>query len=210
MYEGNDGFMTNTWHERFSTEEYIYGKEPNQFVVEAAQHLPKGKVLCIAEGEGRNSVYLASVGNEVTAWDFAPAGLEKTKRLADEKGVSVTTELHNLADVLWEDEQWDAIVHIFGHFPEDVMNRTLSGIKKALKPGGYYVSELYSKEQLKYGTGGPRDEAMLVDPKEMLRQFDDYFVKHFQIGEVTRVEGQLHTGTAHVVQSIFQKRKEES
>ena len=56
MHEGNDGFMTNTWNERFSTEEYVYGKEPNQFVVEGARHLPKGKVLCIAEGEGRNSV----------------------------------------------------------------------------------------------------------------------------------------------------------
>ena len=90
------------------------------------------------------------------------------------------------------------------------MNRTLSGIKKALKPGGYYVSELYSKGQLKYGTGGPRDEAMLVVPKEMLRQFDDYFVKHFHIGEVTRVEGQLHTGTAACCAINISKRKEES
>jgi 2-polyprenyl-3-methyl-5-hydroxy-6-metoxy-1,4-benzoquinol methylase len=200
--------MTNSWHERFSTDEYIYGKEPNGFLVEAAQQFPKGKVLCIAEGEGRNSVYLASLGLDVTAWDYAPAGLEKTKKLADEKGVVVKTELQDLADVLWEEEQWDAIVHIFGHFPKNVMDRTLAGIKKALKPGGFYISELYTKEQLRYGTGGPRIEEMLCNPVEMLEKFDGYFVKHFHIGEVNRVEGQLHTGTAHVVQSIFQKREE--
>ena len=204
-----DRDMTNMWHERFSTEEYVYGKEPNGFVVEAAGLMPKGKVLCIAEGEGRNSVYLASLGFDVTAWDFAQSGLEKTRQLAIEKGVDVKTEYHDLADVKWEAEQWDAIIQIFGHFPSEVMSRTLAGIKKALKPGGYYVSELYSKEQLKYGTGGPKNEEMLVNPKEMLEQFDGYFIKHFHVGEVNREEGQLHTGTAHVVQSMFQKRKGE-
>ena len=172
--------------------------------------MPKGKVLCIAEGEERrNSVYLASLGFEVTAWDFAQAGLEKTKQLANEKDVVVKTEYRDLADVTWEAEQWDAVIHIFGHLPNDVMERTLSGIKKTLKPGGYYVSELYSIEQLKYGTGGPRNEEMLVNPIKMLEQFDGYFIKHFHVGEVNREEGELHTGTAHVVQSMFQKRNEE-
>ncbi|MFJ7935121.1 class I SAM-dependent methyltransferase [Sporosarcina sp. NPDC096371] len=201
--------MTNSWHERFSTEEYVYGKEPNEFLVSAVQELPKGKVLCIAEGEGRNAVYLASLGFDVTSWDFAQAGLDKTKQLADEKGVVVTTELRDLAEVTWEEGQWDAIIHIFGHFPRNVLDRTLVGIKKALKPGGFYISELYTKEQLRYGTGGPRNEEMLCDPINLLKQFNGYFVKHFHIGEVNRVEGQLHTGTAHVVQSVFQKREED-
>lgn len=201
--------MTNSWHERFSADEYIYGKEPNLFVVEAAGVLPTGKVLCIAEGEGRNSVYLASVGQDVTAWDYAQAGLDKTERLADEKGVIVKTELRDLSDVKWEEKQWDAIVHIFGHLPLDIMERTLKGIRKALKPGGYYISELYTKEQIHYGTGGPRVESMLVDPAMLLEEFEGYFIKHFHVGEVNREEGQLHTGTAHVVQSIFRKREEE-
>lgn len=150
-----------------------------------------------------------AVGLDVTAWNYAQAGLDKTVRLADEKGVTVKTELRDLADVDWEAEQWDAIVHIFGHLPVDVMERTFNGIGKALKPGGYYVSELYTKEQLRYGTGGPRVESMLVNPAMLLEEFDGYFIKHFHVGEVNREEGQLHTGTAHVVQSIFQKREEE-
>ncbi|HEY4554078.1 MAG TPA: class I SAM-dependent methyltransferase, partial [Bacillaceae bacterium] len=167
--------MTNAWHEKFSEEEYVYGKEPNEFLVEAASFLPDGKILCIAEGEGRNAVYLAKNGHEVTAWDYAQAGLDKTARLAEEENVRVATELHDLAEVEWEAEQWDAIVHIFGHLPKPILNRTLGGIKKALKPGGMYVSELYTKEQLRYGTGGPKDLEMLIDPKDMLRHFDGYF-----------------------------------
>lgn len=117
------------------------------------------------------------------------------------------TELHDLAEVDWQAEEWDAIVHVFGHVPPAVLERTLTGIKKALKPGGVYISELYTKEQLTYGTGGPRDELLLIDPIQLLQAFDGYFIKHFHVGEVHREEGKLHTGTAHVVQSIFRKRE---
>ncbi|QTD39762.1 bifunctional 2-polyprenyl-6-hydroxyphenol methylase/3-demethylubiquinol 3-O-methyltransferase UbiG [Sporosarcina sp. Te-1] len=198
----------NPWHERFDTEEYVYGKEPNQFVIEAAKQIPRGKVLCIAEGEGRNAVYLATLGFDVTAWDYAESGLEKTQRLAAEKGVAVKTELHDLADVEWGFEQWDAIVHVFGHFPEKVMKRTIEGIQHSLRPGGFYISELYTKDQLRYGIGGPRDEALLVNPVNLLHSFQSHFIEHFYIGEVYREEGQLHTGKAHVVQCIFRKEGE--
>ncbi len=197
--------MANPWHKRFSTEEYIYGKKPNEFVVEAKRFLPKGKILCIAEGEGRNAVYLAEQGFDVTAWDYAQAGLYKTKKLAKEKGVEVAIKLVDLADVQWQEEQWDAIVHIFGHFPKPVMKRTMDGIKKALKPGGVYICELYSNEQLVYGTGGPKDIEMLCEPKMLLEHFQDLFIHHFYVGEVNRNEGKLHTGKAHVVQAAFQK-----
>ncbi|GIN59013.1 methyltransferase [Lederbergia ruris] len=198
--------MNSKWHERFLGDEYFYGKEPNLFLVQAEQQLPKGKILCIAEGEGRNSVFLASKGYDVTAWDFAPSGIEKTKKLARDRGVVVKTELHDLADVVWGEEEWDAIIHIFGHFPPPIFERTMEGIRKALKPGGFYVSELYTKEQIKYETGGPKEVDNLCNPGILLGNFPDYFIQHFYIGEVERIEGQGHTGVAHVVQSIFQKR----
>lgn len=199
--------MSNQWHKRFLTEEYMYGKEPNLFVTEMVRKLPAGgKILCIAEGEGRNAVYLAKKGFSVTAWDYAQSGLDKTEKLAKEQGVSVETALCDLADVLWVPNQWDAIVHIYGHVPEAVLKRTLQGVDKALKVGGYYVSELYTKEQLQYGTGGPPVAELLVDPKMLLGFFDTYFTEHFYVGEVTRYEGVLHTGRAHVVQSLLRKR----
>lgn len=199
--------MTNQWHERFLADEYMYGKEPNAFVTQIVDQLPEGgEILCIAEGEGRNAVYLAKQGFSVTAWDYAQSGLDKTKALAKEQGVHVETALHDLENVEWEAEQWDAIVHIFGHVPEPILERTFQGVDKALKVGGYYVSELYTKEQLQYGTGGPPVESMLIDPKTILDTFLTYFTEHFYVGEVTRYEGVLHTGRAHVVQSLLKKR----
>lgn len=198
--------MKEHWQERFSSKEYYYGKEPNAFLMTMQPYIPKGNILCIAEGEGRNSVFLASKGYDVTAWDFAPSGLEKIKKLAEEREVAVKTELHDLAEVKWEEEKWDAIVHIFGHFPKPVFDRTIEGIKQSLKSGGFYVGELYTKEQFQYGTGGPGNPEFLCDPKTLLEKFDGYFVKHFFIGEAERIEGKGHTGLAHVVQSVIQKR----
>lgn len=200
--------MTNHWDERFKDERYMYGKEPNAFVEEKGSELPKGRVLCIAEGEGRNAVYLAKLGYDVTAWDYAQSGLDKTKRLAKEHGVEVETALHDLADVKWEEEkeQWDAIVHVFGHFDRDVQRRTLEGVREALKPGGIYLSELYSEEQLAYKTGGPGHVDFLYDPSMILDIFKDDFMHHFFIGEVHRKEGVLHDGLSHVVQTMVEKR----
>lgn len=198
--------MTNHWHERFSDERYMYGKEPNAFIASHGDRLPKGKVLCIAEGEGRNAVHLAKLGYDVTAWDYAQSGLDKTKRLAEENCVNVTTELHDLADVEWGTDEWDAIVHVFGHFPRELQERTLAGIRQALKPGGYYMSELYTEEQLAYRTGGPGSLEMLYDPKLILQTFPTDFIHHFYIGEVYRKEGLLHEGDSHVVQTMIEKR----
>lgn len=198
--------MGNHWNERFSSEEYVYGKEPNAFVVQALSKIPFGNVLCIAEGEGRNAVFLAKQGREVTAWDYAEAGLEKTAQLAQEEQVKVTTRLCDLATVQWDQEKWDAIIHIFGHVPTPIMQRTWEGVRQSLKVGGRYITELYTVEQLAYATGGPRDVELLCNPLQLLEAFQGEFIHHLFVGEVERVEGTLHTGTAHVVQAVIEKR----
>ncbi|HSP22089.1 MAG TPA: class I SAM-dependent methyltransferase [Planococcus sp. (in: firmicutes)] len=194
------------WNERYDVEKYLYGTEPNVFLKDIQTAvLTSGKVLSIAEGEGRNAVFLAEQGLDVTAWDFAESGLLKVEKLADEHGVHVNTELIDLAEADWQQNQWDGIVCIYGHFPKEVRLATLKGIKGAVKPGGYFVAEVYSAYQIPYASGGPKDPAFLYHPEEFLKEFGDWRIIHFFLGEVTRHEGDLHNGLAHVIQFVGQK-----
>ena len=201
----------NHWNEKFADENFIYGTEPNEFLIEAQSKLQlSGSALAIAEGEGRNAVFLAQQGMDVTTWDYAHTGLEKTRKLAQMKDVSVNTQLVDLKEADWQNNQWDEIVCIFGHFPEDVRNKTLKGVKEALKPGGYFVSEVYSTKQLPYKSGGPKTEEMLYTPEDFLHTFNDWRIVHFFTGEVVRHEGELHNGLSHVIQFIGQKPDHQS
>lgn len=196
----------NHWHKRFQTDHYVYGKEPNVFLTEFQKKVKvPGDALAIAEGEGRNAVYLAEQGMNVTTWDFAESGLEKTKKLAEEQGVVVQTELMDLKEAEWRENTWDEIVCIFGHFPAELRQRTLQGVKKAIKPGGYFLTEVYSPYQIPYKSGGPKDMNFLYKPEEFLETFADWRIVHFFMGEVVRNEGELHNGLAHVIQFVGQK-----
>jgi 2-polyprenyl-3-methyl-5-hydroxy-6-metoxy-1,4-benzoquinol methylase len=196
----------NTWHERFQSEDYIYGTEPNVFLAEMQKRLNiTGNALAIAEGEGRNATFLAEQGMNVTTWDYAQSGLEKTKRLAEKRGVTVETELVDLNEAQWEKDQWDELVCIFGHFPKELREKTLHGIKESVKPGGYFVTEVYSVYQLPYKSGGPKVLELLYRPEEFLELFSHWRIVHFFIGEVERHEGDFHNGLSHVIQFVGQK-----
>ena len=196
----------NPWNERFQGEEYVYGTEPNAFVVDMQSRLSlPGQTLAIAEGEGRNAVYLAEQGHDVTVWDYAEAGLNKANKLAKEKGVKIAARLQDLEDAAWTPDQWDQIVCIFGHFPKALRLRTLRGVKEAVKPGGYFITEVYSMNQIPYQSGGPQEMDMLYEPEDFLRSFADWRIIHFFMGEVHRSEGALHQGLSHVIQFAGQK-----
>lgn len=197
----------NAWDRRFQNKTYIYGKEPNEFIVYAQKKLglKTGSLLAVAEGEGRNAVYLAEKGLSVTAWDYAEEGLKKTQGLATERHVQVQTALADLTDAEWTPEAYDAVINVFGHIDPAGRQSMLEGIKSTIKSGGYYISEVYSKHQLPYKTGGPPKEEFLYDAEEMLEAFTDWKIIHFFTGEVTRQEGKLHNGLSHVIQIIAQK-----
>ncbi len=198
--------MENIWHERFSSEEYFYGEEPNVFIQQQAFRLePYRKVIAFAEGEGRNAVFLAKRGHEVTAIDNAESGLQKTKKLARKHAVDVHTQKVNLLQDHVPNEEYDAAIMVFGHFPKDGQAMVLNKMKHAIKPEGIMMLEVYSKEQIKYGTGGPPDIEMLYDPKEILAWCEGHKVIHFFCGEQVRVEGKSHTGLAHVIQLVLRK-----
>ena len=149
------------WDERFSGLEYVYGTEPNDFLVAVASQIPQGKVLCLADGEGRNGTYLASLGYEVVAVDGSMVGLKKAQKLAQEKQVKITTIHADLADFVIESQAWDGIVSIFCHLPTALRGKVYRQAVQGLKPNGTFVLEAFAPEQLPYHTGGPKNIDML-------------------------------------------------
>lgn len=196
----------NPWNERFQGEDYVFGTEPNVFIADMHKRLAlTGNALAIAEGEGRNAVFLAREGMNVTVWDYAESGLNKANKLAEASGVEIRTELVDLGEAQWTKEQWDEIICVFGHFPKELRTRTLEGVKTAVKPGGYFLTEVYSPYQIPYRSGGPQDPQYLYAPGDFLEAFADWRIVHFFMGEVVRQEGQGHQGLSHVIQFAGQK-----
>lgn len=193
------------WDDRFSADHYVYGTEPNTFLVAATADLPRGRTLSLAEGEGRNAVWLASAGFEVWAVDQSAVGVEKTRRLADERGVTVTTEVADLGDFEIEEDSWDLIVSIFAHTDPATRQRLHRAVVEGLRPGGAFVLEAYTPAQLGFVTGGPKDPSMMLDAPTLTREL--HGLKMTQLREVERdvVEGTLHTGRAAVVQLVAHK-----
>lgn len=145
------------WDERYNTPNYVYGVEPNHFVVSAKERIPKGgRVLCVADGEGRNGVYLARQGFDVVSVDISPNALAKAQKLAAEHGVSIQTQVVDLLAWNWPENRFEAVVAIFIQ-PFGTRDRmtVFDGIVRALRPGGVFLLEGYRTEQLHYGTGGP-------------------------------------------------------
>lgn len=194
------------WDERYSTEDYAYGTQPNDFLAEQFACIPAGgRVLCLADGEGRNGVFLAQQGYEVTSVDLSRVGLEKANRLADDRGVHLHTVHADLAQYSLGSNQWDGIVSIFCHLPGPVRHTVYSQIPGSLNAGGVFLLEAYTPAQLAYGTGGPKDAEMLLTVGKLQAELP---ALHFSLlREVERdiVEGSLHTGLASVVQAIARR-----
>lgn len=140
-------------------------------------------------------------------WDYAQVALDKAQRHADERGITFHTHKVDLSQALWQDDQYDNIICVFGHFDALTRQQVLQGVRNSLVDGGWFIGEVYSTEQLAYHTGGPRVKAMLYDPIEFLSHFQHDHIQHFFFGEVERFEGQLHHGLSHVIQFAIQIRK---
>ncbi|WP_299511622.1 class I SAM-dependent methyltransferase [uncultured Rummeliibacillus sp.] len=198
--------MTNLWNERFNTTEYIYGEEPNAFIKEYTFQLENlKKVAAFAEGEGRNAIFLAKSGHDVTTFDYVESGLNKTVQLAEKNNVKVKTVQVDLLEGSVPNEQFDAAIMVFGHFRKEDQRNVFEKILKSVKPGGKIMMELYSEKQLDYRTGGPKKLEMLYKPQDILDWCENYKIVHFFVGEQSRQEGTLHTGLAHVIQLIIEK-----
>jgi hypothetical protein len=197
--------MNNLWDDRYSQLEYIYGKEPNDFLVEAASFIPKGRVLCLAEGQGRNAVYLASQGYEVTGVDASAVGLAKAQKLASERGVTIATVVANLSDFVIQPNSWDAIISIFCHLPSPLRNDIHRQSVAGLRPGGVFVLEAYTPHQLQFKTGGPPTSELMMDLITLQQELQGLEFKRAAELERDIQEGEYHHGIGSVVQVIALK-----
>jgi SAM-dependent methyltransferase len=193
------------WDQRYGGEAYAYGTEPNDFLVAKAPELPMGRVLCLGEGEGRNAVWLAGQGHEVTALDASRVGLEKAERLAAERRVTITTVQSDLARYDIDPNAWDAIVSVFCHLPAtlraDVHRRCVAG----LRSGGVMLLEAYTPRQLGHGTGGPPVAELMMEEETLRAELAGLKFLHLQECEREIHEGAFHNGLGAVVQMAGRK-----
>jgi SAM-dependent methyltransferase len=191
------------WDERYSDAFSAYGTEPNDFLREVAAALPPGPVLCLAEGEGRNAVFLAERGHAVTAVDLSAVGLENTRRLAEEHGVEVQTVHADLADFDPGEGRWAAIVSIFGHLPPPIRTRLHARCVTALRPGGAFVLEAYTPEHLERpGRGGPPVAQMMMTPEGLRKELEGLEFERCERVDREVNEGRFHQGPSSTVQVL--------
>jgi SAM-dependent methyltransferase len=194
--------MTNFWDERYGTDEYAYGVEPNDFLRAEAHRIPPGPVLCLAEGEGRNAVFLASLGHQVTAVDLSIEGLRKAERLAQRHGVTIEVIQADLATFELGPDRWSGIVEIFAHVPPPVRHRIHAQIPLALRAGGCLVLETYRPEQLVLGTGGPKELTLLSTLAELREQLSPLELVVARDANREIHEGRFHDGLSATVQLV--------
>lgn len=195
------------WNQRFASSEFVYGTEPNSFLAQHA-HLLVGPVLSIAEGEGRNAVFLAGLGLEVLGVDGSEVGLAKAQSLAASRGVTIRTEVADLANYEPPQNAFGSVVSISAHLPSAVRKRLHQLVERSLKAGGIVLLEAYTLAQLGRDTGGPKDPDMLMSKASLESEFPncDPIISREIEREV--VEGAFHTGLASVVQFIARKREQ--
>jgi SAM-dependent methyltransferase len=193
------------WNHRYALPGWAYGTEPNDFLREVAEEL-EGPVLCLGEGEGRNAVFLARRGLDVTALDLSPKGLEKAQQLAGERGVRITTQEADLADHPLGEGKWGAIVSIWCHLPPWLRERVHRDVAKALKPGGRFVLEAYTPAQLANDSGGPKSLDLLFDPEALRRDLVDLELERFEAKDRVVNESDWHRGKSAVVQVLARRR----
>jgi SAM-dependent methyltransferase len=197
------------WESRFAAPGYLFGTEPNAFLKSKADLLKSkagGQALSIADGEGRNGVFMAEQGLDVLAIDFSPQALAKSRALAKERGVTIRTEQADIASWAFPQTAFDVIVGIFFQFtPPDVRAGVFAGIKRALKPGGLLLIQGYRPKQLEYKTGGPSEVERLYT-REMLQQvFGDLASLEIHEHDSIIREGTGHAGMSALIDLVGRK-----
>lgn len=195
------------WNSRFAGQDYLFGKAPAVFVGTSLGFLPPAsRVLCLADGEGRNGVGYARAGHRVTSMEASPNAQAKARHLAAEAGVSVEFALSRIEDWAWTPGAWDAVAGIFIQFAPPPMRTAIhQGIARTLRPGGLALIHGYAPRQVEYGTGGPKDPAHLYTLDLLRADFQGWEVLRAEDYDATIAEGSAHVGLSALVDFIARK-----
>ena len=198
--------MNEFWEQRYSEPGYAYGTEPNAFLVSQRHRLKPGmKARAVADGEGRNGVWLAQQGLEVLSVDASPTALKKARGLAAARGTTIRTECTDLTGWSWPRDSFDLVAAIFIHFPPEHRPRMHRAMLDSLKPGGLLIMEAFHVDQLKHKSGGPPVLEMLYAADMLARDFAG--AERLELQELLTElhEGAYHSGTAAVVRGVWRK-----
>jgi cyclopropane fatty-acyl-phospholipid synthase-like methyltransferase len=196
-----------TWNARFAGPEFHFGRAPNAFITREAVRLARGQsVLCVADGEGRNGVFLAARGLEVTAFDIAANGVAKARALAAEQGVCIDVREADIRDWDWDARTYDAVVAIFIQFLTPAERpEVFRGMQRAVAPGGLMLLEGYRPEQVGFGTGGPRNTGHLYTREWLEAIFHGWTTLRLDAYDAEISEGQGHAGISALIDLVARK-----
>lgn len=193
------------WDQRYQTG-LLFGSEPNEYLRSQAYRLQAGmKAISVADGQGRNSVWLAQLGLDVLATDISPVALADAESLAVRRGVRIRTECVDLSAWRWPAAAFDVAVEIFAHFPAATRSGIHAGIVLALKPGGLLIFEGFHVRQAGRTSGGPKDTDMLYTPEKLKEEFPGLQILELLEGTTVLAEGSKHQGEAVVVRMLARK-----
>lgn len=196
------------WDARYAaTQDYVFGTAPSRFLLQHANVLePGSRVLTPADGEGRNSVYLASLGHHVVATDISPAAQDKARRLARDAGVNVDFRIQDLQGWRWPEAEYDAVAAVFIQFADPEFRQTIfHGMKQAVKPGGWILLHGYTPRQLEYGTGGPPQEDQLYTIELLRAAFSDFEIRALEAYDAELNEGSGHSGLSALIDLVARR-----
>ena len=192
------------WDERYSIDDYLFGQKPAQALLRNEEYLvPRGETLLIADGEGRNSVYLAKNGFKVTSSDSSIVAQQKAKVLADSQNVKVNFRLENFFDIDWSKKQYDNIIGICLQFiPPELIEEAFMGLRSATKKGGTILIHGYTPEQIHYGTGGPKDVSLMYTEATFTHSFTNSEIHLLEKYVAVISEGPGHNGKSAMIDFV--------
>ncbi|UWY27887.1 class I SAM-dependent methyltransferase [Flavobacterium sp. TR2] len=202
---------TQRWDDRYKSEEFAYGEEPNNYLKEQLEKLNPSTILFPAEGEGRNAVFAAKLGWKVSAFDISEEGRNKALKLAEANNVSIDYQVGELETLDFHEEQFDAVALIYAHFPAEIKSEIHQRLNALVRKNGIIIFEAFSKKHLEYVTqnekvGGPKDIESLFSIEEIKTDFTNYEIIELEEKEIELSEGLFHNGTGSVIRFVGRKK----